>query len=525
MGLLEQTARRRKRKAKKKAAPKHCKKNQVRRRKKCVKRKVVKKTPVVVRVPPGTPSPAAPPVTTPLTPLPQPPAQPPPAPDPLLYAGTFGAAQAERLLWRAGFGPKAGDIAAATARGLDATVDLLTSPQGTPAMIGPAPTDNGNPIAPEDFYAHDHLYLLDRMVRSDQQLVERMALIWHDWIPVTREAVGRLDLCFQFIDLFRTKGLGSFRDLLLDVTQHPAMLVFLNTINSDKLSPNENYAREVMELFSLGADRGAYTETDVRQAAKAMTGFRADYVNMVGWTNFHYDATAHNTSTKTIFGHSGNYDWRDLVDLCLNNPYHRSFFVLKMWSYFVPAPPDAATQASLEKLYVDSGWSIKAVVRAILRHPDFYTGPALVRPPAVMSAGVLRSLAKGVDDATLAYYCEGAGQRLLGPPNVAGWNDKAWLDTSTLFFRWRLVYEGLQDRTVPRDGTYSLTETPAEALAAALSFWGDPQVRDETRQILLDAATTAVPPSLTGSNARNRRAERQNMLRHLIAASPDLQTS
>jgi uncharacterized protein (DUF1800 family) len=363
------------------------------------------------------------------------------------------------------------------------------------------------------------------MVRTNQPLVERIALIFHDWFGLRRDDVGQMDLVMDHIELFRQKGLGSFRELLLAVTRDPAMLLFLNGANSDKNHPNENYGREVMELFSLGADRGAYTETDIREAARALTGWRADYVDGTGWTNFRYEPASHDNRNKTIFGHTGNYDWRDVVDLCIGNPYHRSHFVLKMWSYFVPVPPDAATQASLEKLYVDSDWSIRAVVEAILAHPALHSGPPMVKSPVLYSAGLLRALGKGIDSTDLMYWSENAGQRLFNPPNVSGWNDNAWLDTSTLFNRWRLVYDVLDDRELPSDGNYDLTETPQEGLSRALAFWNNPPIPPETQAILLGVANMAINPLATGNTARNQRAQRQNALRHLIASSPDYQTS
>ena len=488
-----------------------------------VRKKVcTKKRKVVVRK--KGPSAAAPPVTTPLSPQPVPAANPPAAADPMVYGGAFGLREAERLLWRAGFGPKPGQGAAVAALGLEAAITSLTRPSGTATLSGPEPTDDGDPLEPEDRYAHDHMWWLDRMVRSDQQMIERIALIFHDWFGLRRDDVGQMDLVMAHMDLYRKHGLGSFRNLLLEVTKDPAMLIFLNGANSDKNRPNENYGREIMELYALGADRGAYTETDIREAARALTGWRTDYVDMVGWANFRYEPGQHDNRNKTIFGHTGNFDWRDVVDLCINNPYHRSFFVLKMWSYFVPVPPDAATQASLEKLYVDSGWSIIAVVEAILRHPALHTGPPMVKSPVLYSAGILRALGKPVDSTSLMYWSENAGQRLFNPPNVSGWKDQAWLDTSTLFNRWRLVYDGLDGLHEQSDGSYDLTETPQEALNKAIAFWGGPAIRPDTHSILMGVAASAVNPLSTGNTARNQRAQRQNALRHLIASSPDLQT-
>ena len=226
------------------------------------------------------------------------------------------------------------------------------------------------------------------------------------------------------------------------------MLLFLNGANSSKNNPNENYGREIMELYSLGADRGAYTETDIREAGARADRLARGLRRRIGWTNFRYDPASHDNRNKTIFGHTGNFDWRDVVDLCIGNPYHRSFFVLKMWSYFVPVPPDAATQASLEKLYVDSDWSIRAVVEAILAPSRRCTAARRwsSRRSSTAPACCAR-IGKGIDSTDLMYWSENAGQRLFNPPNVSGWNDNAWLDTSTLFNRWRLVYDAVDDRT------------------------------------------------------------------------------
>ena len=195
-----------------------------------------------------------------------------------------------------------------------------------------------------------------------------------------------------------------------------------------------------------------------------------------------------------------------------------------MWSYFVPVPPDAATQASLEKLYVDSDWSIRAVVEAILRHPALHDGPPMVKSPVLFTAGMLRALDKPVDTTSLMYYSENAGQRLFNPPNVSGWNDQGWLDTSTLFNRWRLVYgargplRGEQRRLRPDRDAAGGAQQGARLL-------GQPRaaVRHERRSCSRMSAA-AVNPLATGNTARNQRAQRQNALRHLIAASPDLQT-
>src|ERR687893_1905164 len=144
-----------------------------------------------------------------------------------VYRGAFGPVQAERLLWRAGFGPRPGEAAALAAHGLDAAVRSLTRPAAA-GFDGPDPHDgNGNALRPADEWGHDHLWWLDRMVRSRRPLVERMTLVWHDWFATSNDGVGDRDLMLRQNELFRRRALGRFSDLLLDVTHDPAMLVWL----------------------------------------------------------------------------------------------------------------------------------------------------------------------------------------------------------------------------------------------------------------------------------------------------------
>jgi uncharacterized protein (DUF1800 family) len=304
------------------------------------------------------------------------------------------------------------------------------------------------------------------------------------------------------------------------------MLLFLNGADNRKNSPNENYARELMELFTLGADRGAYTETDVREMARTLTGWRADWDEAAGRSvNFRFDPNRHDTKNKTVFGQTGNWNWDHAVPLAVANPFHRSFFVRKLWGYFIPSAPDEATQAGLEAIYVNSGYVVRDVVEAILMHPDLYQGAPMVKSPAVFAAGLMRGLGMTIDSDWWYWRMDAAGQRLFLPPNVSGWNDEAWLDTSTLQARWNIVYDVLNPRYVPVNNTYSATETPLAAVVAAQSFWGDPPLSDSTRAALLAFATTAIPSNAAAWEQANLRAQRQNALRHLIASSPDLQVS
>jgi hypothetical protein len=141
-------------------------------------------------------------------------------------------------------------------------------------------------------------------------------------------------------DMFRANALGSFKDILMNVTQDPAMLVWLNGNQNVKQKPNENYGREMMELFTLGANRGAYTETDVREQARALTGWRGNVVNRQP-NGFTFDPARHDTGTKTIYGRRGRYTWQDGVKLVTRHRRHPEFMVTKLWGYFIASKPSA----------------------------------------------------------------------------------------------------------------------------------------------------------------------------------------
>jgi uncharacterized protein (DUF1800 family) len=308
------------------------------------------------------------------------------------------------------------------------------------------------------------------------------------------------------------------------------MLVFLDGIYNDRYDPNENYAREMMELFSLGADRGAYTEDDVREMARALTGWQAEWSESSGLHNFHFDASRHDAGTKTVFGQTGNWNWEDAVRLCVTHPLHASFFVTKLWGYFIASPPDEATLASLQGVYASSGYSIRAVVEAILQHPRFYDGPELVKPPVVYNAGLLRAIGRPIDTTAWAWLSSGAGQQLFYPPNVSGWDFGAWLDTSSAKARWEMA-SYVTAKTYPNpwpaqgEPEYSATENPTEALSGALAYWAGPPLSAESTQCIAAFAQSCLSETLAPWQQSPFRALRQNALRMLIATSPDMQVS
>jgi len=264
--------------------------------------------------------------------------------------------------------------------------------------------------------------------------------------------------------------------------------------------------------------------------ARALTGWTNDWSESLGSYNFHFESRAHDHGSKTVFGQSGNWNWEDAVRLCVTHPLHASFFVTKLWGYFIPEQPSQATLASLQGLYVSSGYSIRAVLEAILLHPDFYNGPALLTPPVVYNAGLLRSISRPIDTTSWAWLSSNAGQQLFYPPNVSGWEFTRWLDTSTAKARWEMASSVTSKTYVnpwPAKGepAYSATEDPAAALANAMDYWANPLLTPESQQCIAAFAQTCLQGSIPEWSERPYRAMRQNALRMLIATSPDMQVS
>jgi uncharacterized protein (DUF1800 family) len=442
-----------------------------------------------------------------------------------VYRGPFGPRQAGRLLWRAAFGPRPGEAAALAKKGMRGAVLSLTRPPSE-RLIGPRPRDaDGNPIAPYDAWGHDCLWWLDRMVRTNQPHIERMALVWHDWFATGD--VGSQKLGIKQKVTMRRDALGSFKQLFLDVTIDPAMLLWLSGGENTKYAPNENYGREMMELFSLGVSNASgypYSEDDVREQARSLTGWTYDWNDNLGAVNFRFEPDLHDYGVKQIFGRSGRFDWRDSVTLCVQHEAHAPYFVERLWRYFVPTPLSAGTRNALVQLYRHSGHQIRPVVEAILMHPDFYEGPSMIKPPIVFIAGMLRARRRGIDTDAWTWVSELAGQRLFFPPNVSGWDETRWLDTSTLRGRWTAAAVAIERDEADSNGGYDPNETAEVAVARALKYWGNPPLTSATRRELDRFAKRVENVIAADWEESAYRGLRQNALRMLIATAPDSET-
>jgi uncharacterized protein (DUF1800 family) len=266
-----------------------------------------------------------------------------------------------------------------------------------------------------------------------------------------------------------------------------------------------------MELFTLGWSNG-YTETDVREQARSLTGWRQLVGRGAQPSDFQFVAQAHDSGIKTVFAQSGNFDWTDSCRLCLTHPNHPAYFVTKLWGYFVPTPPDPPTLGALTSLYTQ-GYSVAPVVRAILRHPALYEGPRMVKQPVVYTAGLLRTLGHPVDGRTWVSLADQSGQRLFYPPDVSGWDMTRWLDTATFRARWYIASQALS--AIPASAAPS--SKPAALLARARHLLGDVTLTKPTTHALLGFAGAALRVTTP--------ATVEIALRQLVAVSPDLNTA
>jgi uncharacterized protein (DUF1800 family) len=445
-----------------------------------------------------------------------------PSTDETIDLSSMSPAMVDRLFWRAGFGPSAAERASWAGKPVaEAVAWLLSAPAGVAGSPG---TREGKALDPTGDDTDLVLSWVDQMVRCTNPFVERMAFFWHRHWANSRDAVSPPQLLLRQNALFRryadmgANGGASFRDLAYEVTVDPAMLRFLTGEDNVKGSPNENYARELMELFGLGVlDAGGspnYTENDVKQLAKALSGWRVDDSNPDDAKSFFTPDRWYN-GPKVVFGKFGNYRQNDAVDLVLAHGSHPRFIVEKLWHEFIVPAPDAATLQSLLSTYTGSGLKLKPLLEKILTHPSMFASlgePAMVKPPIVFVVGTLRALGVGVVDGAPAEHLGAMGQVPYFPPTVAGWEGGlSWLNTNTALARFAFVGDALA--SVKIDDVPN--ETAAAAYDRAYAAVGSPWLAAATQTAIRDYAGRA------GSATQKLRKDRQLVLRALMLAGPD----
>jgi len=433
-------------------------------------------------------------------------------------------AHVRRLFWRAGFGATPAEARGWAKRGRAATLDwVVDGPRGGARLRGPAPHLRGRRLDPADVWGDDVLWWVDRMIRTTYPLQEKLTLIWHDHFATAQQDTP---LMLAQNRMLRRRALGSFRALLGDVTRDPAMQLFLSLADSTKDAPNENYARELMELFTLGS---GYTERDVRAAARALTGFSSRYDHS-GLVSIAYRPDQHDDGVKTLLGRRGRLGVDDVLDLVTAHRDHAPFLVAKLWSYFVATPPSAATVRGLSATYRRSGLQIKPLVRAILSHPALYANldaPDLVKCPVVYLAGALRTTGTYLTQDYPTWMLHQMGQMPFDPPSVAGWDWRpAWMSSNAMCQRFALGnYVVTWGRPRVRRGSAPATLTPRQAFQRAWSAVGEPHVSTATRSTLEHLAKhffDDLDPRWRDT-AGWRGEALQATLRHLLLTCPESQ--
>ena len=278
----------------------------------------------------------------------------------------------------------------------------------------------------------------NRMLNTKAPLREKMTLFWHDHFATSIQKVKQPVLLLKQNDLFREYAFGNFRDLTQKVVRDPAMMLYLDTQRSSKSMPNENFAREIMELFTLG--EGNYTEEDVKQAARAFTGYQLNRLN----GEVMQSAKAWDAGEKTIFGKTGAYNGKDVVNLIFKNEACAKFMVTKLWEFFAYEKPVDSAMEDLAETFRKNEYELKPVLREIFLSREFYGEKSMatqIKSPVQYLVQLLKEL--DMESAPLGFPIMGQtqlGQVLFMPPNVAGWDwGKAWINTNTLLTRYNLA--------------------------------------------------------------------------------------
>ncbi|MCX7665171.1 MAG: DUF1800 domain-containing protein [Gemmataceae bacterium] len=333
------------------------------------------------------------------------------------------------LYRRAGFGASREEIESAEKIGFDATIKKLFD-------VGPEPklfSDDGT----------DGMFIridwVRRMLSGQAPLREKMALFWHNHFATSVNKVASNRAMVGQLQLFMKHGLSKFGPLLQDISKDPAMIIWLDGNTNTKAKPNENYAREIMELFSLGV--GNYTEKDIREAARAFTGWHTQQ------GRFYFNASEHDEGEKVFFGQKGNWNGNDIVDMILKQPACPRFLARRLYAFFVCeeiVPPDSFLEPLVTELK-NSDLDIGKCVERILRSKHFYSEQAFlqkIKSPVEFVIGAVRLLGVGptgrlvVMPESLIPGLDAMGQRLFAPPNVKGWEGgRAWLSSGTLVAR------------------------------------------------------------------------------------------
>ena len=423
------------------------------------------------------------------------------------------------LMRRAGFGAQYQELEALAEQGYDATVAALLHPESQPSGLD-------LDLAERYFIEWSHFvrgvpeYWAWRMINSKRQLEEKMVLFWHGVLCTADSKTQSYPTSYAELEMFRKFGMGSFRELLLQISRDPAMVFYLDNCLSHKGAINENYGRELLELFSMGVGMDGqfnYTEDDVKECSRAFTGWTLAN-NVPGQpygryaAQFAYNPADHDDGVKTFLGETGNFNGDDIIDIIARQPATARFISRHLYSYFVadeaqvPAwmdtpPRDPDTIRMLEEEYFRSGYDIRAILR-VLFHSDAFKNArfARVKGPVETVMGTMRLIGDWTEPKPGFEFIfdemKYMGQELFNPPSVEGWHTgKEWIDGGTLVHRINFTADFVGDTNYPgvRSIVNRLSETgpviePAQMVDGCLRLLGHYELPEPTRAMLAEQA-------------------------------------
>ena len=455
------------------------------------------------------------------------------------------------LMRRAGFGANRDELEALTAIGYEQVVEELVDPDkfGIPhidrEILFRAHPDTVNPQAPPGASS----YMIYHFMVTQRPLEEKMALFWHTVFATGNNKIdGPPEMQRQY-DLFRDMGLGNYRDLLVALAKNPAMIFWLDNNYNHKDQPNENWGRELLELFSMG--QGNYTEEDVFECARAFTGWtigpklpRGPF-NRFNWP-FVYNEKDHDDTEKHFLGHRGRFNGEDIIDIVVRQPATARFIARHLYNFFVadevqvPAwlhtpPKDPVAVNIIADSFVSSGYDMRVTMRQLL-NSDFFKEARFqrVKSPAEVVAGVTRMVGDfryprpGLED--MARECEYMGQNLLNPPSVEGWHyGPEWIDSGSLVRRINFAAEAFSNIQFP--GVRSIIGriksqgelSPTEFVDSCLDLIGPIEVGEGTREQLINLAERDGALSWDSETAEAASARRIGDMLALIVSSREYQ--
>ncbi len=272
------------------------------------------------------------------------------------------------------------------------------------------------------------------MIGTPSPLTEHMVLFWHNHFTSSMDKVRAPDLLYRQNILFRRHATGSFRELLHAVAHDPAMIKYLDTIANKLNGPNENFARELLELFTLG--EGHYSEREIKEVARAFSGWQID--ERTG--DYRFNGGSHDYGMLNLFGETGQFNGDKVLDIILEQPAAATFITTKMWREFVSPDPDKAEVARLAEVFRKSDYNIRALLEAMLTSPAFTAAAnrgVLIKSPVELMVGAIRTFGIPVADTRpLVDYGRRMRQDIFNPPNVRGWlGGTDWISTYTLLER------------------------------------------------------------------------------------------